>query len=309
MSYIHPKVRYTDPNADTSLAPIKYIGRRVLAQNKNFLCAVTGQTGSGKSWVTGSIGEHYSKMWGIPFDPELHCFFNLRQLLEVITNKEQNQIKTGTFLMFDESQIEGNARSWQSESNKILSSLISTFRNQRLVVFFPTPKLEFLDRQSRLLFHCEMKVKSFDKVKKITRVEPRFLTEFNYKKDDFYRKRLIVELKMKDKPRYHKIKVNDWYMPKPSDEWIKIYEGKKKEFTDILNKKLLERARKESEALDVKEKPQKIDIEEFMSHYAKHGENYVALSKLYPSYSINTLRNYIGMAKKSNIALQASTTT
>jgi len=61
MGYL-PSVIYNDVNADKKNSIIRCIGNRVLNNKKNFLCAVTGSTGSGKSWASLSMCEIYSKM-------------------------------------------------------------------------------------------------------------------------------------------------------------------------------------------------------------------------------------------------------
>lgn len=296
--YIHPKVRYNDPAAERKNSIIRYIGTRVLKSNKNFLCAITGQTGSGKSWATGSIQEMYSKLYGIPYDVEKHFVFSLKDFLNIINKKEEYKIGVGSTIAFDESQVDVNARGWQSKANKIMSSLVSTFRNQRLVVFFPTPKLEFLDRQTRILFHAEFKVQSFDRNKRITTLIPRILTDFNHKKDDFYRKRLIVEHALPNKRYYGKYMVNKWDIPAPSKEWIVKYEAKKKTFTDMLNKQLLEDSKKEFNP-DKKEVESRGTFDKALDLYNRYEGNFLKIYKEMPDISPHTLERWLRIIKKN----------
>ena len=46
---------------------------------------------------------------------------------------------------------------------------------KRLIVFFATPYLEMIDKQSRILFHGEFKVLGYDKNTKVANIKPRFL--------------------------------------------------------------------------------------------------------------------------------------
>lgn len=297
--YSHPKVRYTDPYAEKKNSIIRYIGNRVLNSNKNFLCAVTGQTGSGKSWASVSMSEIYQQMFGITFDVKEHVFFSLEDFLEIINNPDK--IKTGTPLVFDESQIDINARAWQSQANQIMSSLISTFRNKRLVVFFPTPKLEFLDRQTRLLFHAQFEIQGFDKNTGMTKINPRFLTDFNTKKDEFYKKRLIVEYRNPDKQVYSKYYVQNWEIPKPSKEAITIYEGKKKFFTDKLNAELLERIKKQNNKANNNGKEiVNQDFIKFTQLFKEHGEDYLLFTNELPHVGTYTLEKWAKMLKRKN---------
>ncbi|GAI81262.1 unnamed protein product, partial [marine sediment metagenome] len=113
--------------------------------------------------------EEYAKMFNIEFNPEDHVISSLKELLLLITSKDlEKKVSFGSVILFDEPQVEGNARNWQSEMNKALSQLISTFRNQRLIILFATPYLEFIDKQSRILFHGEFKVLGYDRNTQIT---------------------------------------------------------------------------------------------------------------------------------------------
>lgn len=75
-----PQITYKDSKTDRSDSFVHYFANRVLNNNKNFLCAVTGPTGSGKSWLSGAIGEKYSKLSGIPYAPKVHTIFSLEAL-------------------------------------------------------------------------------------------------------------------------------------------------------------------------------------------------------------------------------------
>lgn len=296
MGYTHPKVIYTDDKADRKDSILRYIANRVFNNNKNFLCALTGQTGIGKSWGGGSICEKWEKAHNVGYDPRVHTFFSLRELLELV-NKEDGTIKNGSILMFDESQIDVNARAWQSEANQIMSALVSTFRHLRLVVLFPTPKLEFLDKQTRLLFHAEFKVLGFDKATKMTKIEPRFLTDFNHRKNDFYRKRLIVNYKIPGKKRYGKYMVQDWSFLRPSNEWVEIYEAKKEQFSRELRASLLEKINKGNKS---KKEEKAEGFLKFAKLYNEIGEDYVKLNEEFPDKSVFALEKWAQFIKRKN---------
>lgn len=297
MGYFQPMVIYRNPDENRKDSVIRYIGNRVLRANRNMLVALVGSTGAGKSWAGLSLCEKYSKMFNIPFNPEDHVISSLKELLLLITNKDvDKKIQFGTALLFDEPQVEANARNFQSEMNQALSQLISTFRNQRLVVFFATPYLEMIDKQSRMLFHGEFKVLGFDKNTGITRIKPRFL-EYNKKIDDFYRKRLIIQYKTNDKIAMNITKLNFWEVERASTETINIYEGKKKSFTDNLNKRLLNQIELNEKQQEGKNKNEElIKVREL---YNQFGEDYIKIMEQMPHLSPFTVEKYIFFIKKS----------
>ncbi len=298
MGYFQPKVIYRKENADKKNSILRYIGNRVLNNNKNFLCAVVGATGSGKSYSCLRFAEDFSKMYGIKFNPKYHVISSLKELLLLITEpKKTRKIEFGSVIIFDEPQVEGNARSWQSDINQALGQLISTFRNQRLIIFFALPYIEMLDKQTRILFHGEFKVEGFNKNTKIATIKPRFL-EYNKNKGDFYKKMLIVMFKSPAKKVMISAKLGLWHIPIASDTVIREYEKKKDAFTDNLNKKLLgqiEIAEKKAEGTNKSDELFKIEV-----LYNKFGEDYLSILQEMPHLTPYTVEKYINFIKKSH---------
>jgi hypothetical protein len=251
----------------------------------------------GKSYSCLKTAEEYSKMFDIPFDPKVHVITSLKQLLKLIVEGDATKkIRFGSVLVFDEPQVEGNARNWQSDINQALSQLISTFRNQRLVILFATPMLEMIDKQSRILFHGEFKVEGFDKNTKITTIRPRFL-EWNKKKQDFYRKRLIIQYATPNKQVMEIKKLSVWHLSIASKEIIDAYEETKKKFTDDLNRRLLnqiELAEKQQEGKNKSEELFRVG-----ELFDKYGENYIKILQAMPHLSPFTVEKYVLFIKKS----------
>ena len=295
--YFHPKVIYNDINEPRVNSVIKYMNNRVITTNKNFLCAVTGPTGSGKSWVCLKICEDYSNMYGIEFNPEFHIISSLKELLLLITSKDiDKKIRVGSIILFDEPQIETNSREWQSEANKAFNQLTSTFRNQRLIILFATPYLEFIDKQSRMLFHAEFEVQGYNINTKITTIKPRFL-DWNKYRQQFMHKMLIVKYPMEGKNNLVRTKVNNWKLFVASKHITDVYERKKKEFTDKLNAKLLNNLLLKEKTIESKNKNEDfVKINELFNQY---GEDYVKISSQMPHISPLTLEKYIQLIKRT----------
>lgn len=233
-----PIILYNDPDVERKHSFIKYFASRVLNNNKNFLCAVTGPTGAGKSWLCGAISEIYSKEYGIYYNPKVHTIFSVKELLDLINRKDLDDVlPPGSIVMFDEPQVSVNSRDWRSEANQVLNTLTSTFRNMRLIILFATPFLEFIDKQSRILFHAEIEVKGYDKTTGLSLCKPRLL-EWNPRKGDFYKKRLVVKYPDREKTALEWYFVQHWTVPKPSKQWQIVYEAAKLAFTKKLNREL-----------------------------------------------------------------------
>lgn len=296
--YYQPTVIYRNPEDDRKNSILRYIGNRVLTTNKNFLCFITGKTGDGKSWGGLAICEDYSKMFGIPFDPRIHVIHSLKQLLELILNKKlEKNIQVGTPLLFEEPQVQTSADEWQSELSKMLTTLLSTFRNQRLVIFFSLPFMNMIPKKSRTLFHAEFKVLGFDKTSKMTTFKPRFL-EYNENLDMFFKKRLLVMYKVDGKRKLMKKKLGKWKVEKASDEIIDAYEAFKTDMTNKINKELYEKILESEKEEDVTKKSQ--DFIKISELYNEVGENYVKILKEMPYISPHYLENAIKLLKRAN---------
>jgi ABC-type oligopeptide transport system ATPase subunit len=215
---------------------------RTLKQNKNNLISVIGQTGSGKTYTAISICEIMSKMDGVPFGID-NVVFSLRELMDLINS---GKLKRGSKIIFDEPQVSISAREFQSEANKVFNYLLSTFRHRNLTLFFCTPFETLLDKNSRRLFHARFETMSINRNNNTCRIKPRFI-EYSDFKTDAYRKQLIVMFK-DENGRGKSQKLFYWDVPKPSDKLIELYEQKKLEFTNNLNKNISERLKRFDES-------------------------------------------------------------
>lgn len=292
-----PRVIYTNPDEPRENSVVRYVGNRVLYNNKNFLAALTGGTGSGKSWAALSFAEIYSQMFNIPFDPAIHIIHSVKQCYELIMSMDSDKkVPYGTLLIFEEIQIEANSRTWGSNINIALNRLVSTFRDRRLVVLFTTPIMKYIDKQTRELFHGEFSVEGFDKTTGISRIRPRFLTP-KQDRDDFYRARLVVEYAVRGKVKHQTQLLNQWSIKRASQQIINIYEAKKKQFN-------IELVVKDYNSLNLSEKQEagknkSDDLIKVKELYDKYGEDYLTISPLMPHLAPTTIQTMILLIKKT----------
>lgn len=202
---------------------IKYIKGRIL-KKKNFLCLISGPTGSGKSWTCLSIALMLDKKFN-----EKRIIFGLKGLMKLI-NSDEN-FPAGTVFIWDEFQIDAGNRSWQSLTNKLLNSLLSTFRHKQFILLINAPYSDFIDSQTKKLLHAEMEVVNLDFETEKTKLKPMCI-QYNSRKKKFYYKYLRIKTKRGIVP------ITSWGIPKPP-KWItESYERKKESFTNSLNRKI-----------------------------------------------------------------------
>jgi hypothetical protein len=199
----------------------KFINRiraRTKFQNKNWLAIICGETGSGKSYSALSLAKQIGGKVFTVFTP-----------LEFLSLLNCGKLSKGDVIIFDEAGVGMSSREWYSVQNKLLGTVLQTFRNMNVSVIFTTPNLSFIDVQARKLFHCYMDTAYID-----------------YKKEEAYLKVYNIQVNSRlDKIYYKKPRfTNDegrvytmshLVLNKPDKKMSEYYENKKTEYTEKLN--------------------------------------------------------------------------
>jgi len=238
---------------------ISYIKSRI-KKNKNFLGFISGQTGSGKSWSTISICEQLDENFN-----ENNIVFSGLELMKLINS---GKLKRGSAICFEEVGVEMNNKNWASVTNKMLNYLIQTFRHRGFILIMNSPYMDFVDSSVRKLFHAEMSTVGIDFKQKLCKIKPQ-LIQYNGRIKKYYYKRLKVITKKGVIP------IQFWNVEKPSQKIIKIYEKKKKDYTDNLNKEIF----RELKQLQIKKENKKgwgaslTDIQQETLDLLKQGNN------------------------------------
>lgn len=201
---------------------LSYIRQRI-RNNKNFLCFISGATGSGKSWSSLRVAEELDAQFNID-----RVVFSGRELMALINSGE---LRKGSVIVFEEAGIEMSNRNWQSTTNKMLNYLLQTFRHKNFILIFNSPYMDFVDASTRKLFHAEMSTAGIDKEAETVTLKP-LCIQYNGKLRKFYYKRLRV------KSERGLVPVSKWVVGKPSPTLIEQYEEKKTRFTDELNEEI-----------------------------------------------------------------------
>ena len=204
---------------------INWIKKRIV-NNLNFISLFQGATGIGKTWSAMAVAEMIDKEFSVN-----QIVFDFRELMDVI-NSDWFKEKKWKIIIFDEPQITISNRNWQSATNKLMNYLLSTFRHQNIILIFCSPYVDFLDSQSMKLLHCIFECVGVNRKKKLSRVRPK-IQQYNSYLKKTYQHPLYVIRGRKAVP------LRDWYIPKPSDELVELYEQKKTDFTSKLNQDIL----------------------------------------------------------------------
>ena len=212
-------------------------------KGKNALAVFVGETGSGKSlssvqlilainlYMHGKEPENEETMSQVFFKAKPFVV-KMRELSKILKDQGKKKIKTKVWV-WDEAGVEVSHKAHASIKNRVINWLAQTFRNLGQIVIFTVPSLSFIDSNVRKLLHIYLEAVSIDIKKKMCIVKPLEM-QYNVRMDKIYY-------------HYFKYPTNDGMIeidfmgvPKVSDELEDLYEQKKNEFTDNLNKQIIE---------------------------------------------------------------------
>lgn len=203
-----------------------------IEKNKNFLCAMLGPTGSGKSTASMRMSERLDPNFNID-----RVVFTPQELLKLIN---EGDLESGACVVLDESGVMANTREWQSVSNKLLNYVFQTFRHRNLILFFNVPIFAFLDSHARALFHGLFVTKSIDHTNKQVILEPKFV-QTNVSTGRQYFKYMRVPGRWGLEPiKIHRVGL-------PDKKLLEAYEIKKLEYTTRLYKHIWDKLNKKHE--------------------------------------------------------------
>ena len=189
---------------------------RINRLNKNLLMAICGQTGSGKSYCALTI----AKMICERFNVRIHVVFTIEQFMELL---QSGKLHRGDVIIWDEAGVGIPSREWYSISNKAINYVLQTFRHLNLCVIFTMPSFDYIDKQTRLLFHVYIETVRIDYETKHVIVKI-FESTFNARFGKEYQKYYW----------FNGVKHIRFRIGKPSKEMIDAYEEIKIEFSQTL---------------------------------------------------------------------------
>jgi hypothetical protein len=210
---------------------ILWIKKRIRL-NLNFLSITTGTGGNGKSWFDLAIAEKIDPA----FNPEKQIAFTFTEFMNSLNgcNGDDEELKKKKYkvIMFDEIQISISKREWQSRINKLFNYITSTFRHQNIIVLINSPFADFIDSNTMKLLHAKIETRGWRKSDNKSAARFKIL-QYNDKLSKMYEHSLYL-IKGKGVLKLD----GSWILDRPSKRTIDVYERRKTEFTQRLNKNI-----------------------------------------------------------------------
>lgn len=228
---------------------VRYIKNRIKKQ-KNFLCLISGEVGSGKSLSAISIC--------LAIDPSFNIdrvVFTADELMQLI-NSGTLPKKKGLAILFDDAGVSLSSRRWMEKNNVLINFLIQTFRHQGFVLFFTCPHLQFLDSNVRKMFNGEFETAGIDRKKKLCILKPYHLIYRAWMREPRHK-----YMRVYDKWQMGRTKLERWGIPMPPDAFIKQYEAKKTQYTTQLNLELMAGFKKPDSKKEAREKSARLMLD------------------------------------------------
>jgi hypothetical protein len=116
---------------------IRDIQDKINNKNQNFICAIVGGVGKGKSYVGLRWCELISPSFNLDF-----VVFDAKSFLSLINS---DRLQKGDSILWDELSVSMYSRDFMQIQNKLINHVLTTFRTKNIALFFTAPSLKFVD--------------------------------------------------------------------------------------------------------------------------------------------------------------------
>jgi len=211
----------------------RYFKNRMISRNQNVLVAVTGSTGSGKSYACLRIAELWYRYNFNEDFPMNHVCFSVEEVMRLLSSKE-NKIRMGDVIIFEEAGTQIGSLDFQTKISKMFTYVLQSFRSMNVGIIMNLPVLSMLNKSARLLLHCHAITSGINYQNKTCKLKP-FFHQLNQQSGKVYPKYMRAKVDGKTK------KIQRFTYSLPRADLISQYETKKLKFVSELNEEFVKK--------------------------------------------------------------------
>ena len=260
---------------------ISYIKNRMKLYNTNYNVVIVGEPGSGKSWSALRLAQAVNPQ----FKNNPLIVFSVYDYVKAIKN---DIIPKGGVIVFDEVGVAVNKRMWHNAINHVMNVTFQTVRSRNFTTVFTTPFSDFVDKDTRKLFHAILKAQNgFYK-------DTRHFTIYKYVYNEFYDK--YIRKKITFSVDGQQLTLSKVIFKKPSSKLIRQYEEMKAKFQKELYDSVFEKLR---EIVEEKDKG-KVDnmVKSVMEVVMNNFDDYLVEKRGIMWVNVNKISSKLGVSKK-----------
>jgi hypothetical protein len=256
-----------------------YAWRPMWVEDNNAIWTVVGDTGDGKSMASIRIAE--------TIDPDFTIDQVANSVVEFLQLVMDDDLGQGSVIVFEEASVEASAYDWHSESNRVFSKVLDTWRNQNRMAIINLPdfsKLEPGARQRTTAIVEMVEAVPWKDYSTAKFKEP----HKNNVSGDWWKEFPVLKGKKRKKIRFRL----------PSQDLVEAYDDIKDEYTDQLNEELLEQLLQKEEEQEAKQLTaqrvaDQILDDEGVESYLKdnHGQQYIDRDLIELEYGIGNQKS------------------
>ena len=241
------------------------------ARNKNILMALTGSTGSSKSYDCIQICDKwYQYNFKESFPVETHICFSIEEVMRLLNSKK---LRKGELIIIEEAGVLLNSLDFQNKISKLFTFVLQSFRSMNIGLVLNLPVLSMLNKSTRLLLHAHFITFGIDFEKKIAKVKP-FFNQLNQMSGKIYPKYLWIRMNGKA------VQVKRMNFSMPDKALLDVYEKKKLRFVSNLNQDFVDELRMIDDEAKMKlARTNLTDAQQEVFNYLRDGFNVKQISE------------------------------
>lgn len=230
MSKVSQTAKQKQPPAAVRNSPIlkTQVWSRMNLRDDNWMGAVVGGTGKGKSYTCLSIGEAVDPGFGIE-----QVAFGIEEFMRLVMDESYGR---GSMIILEEASIHASAEDFHEISNKVVAQVLETWREQNRGALFNLPTFTRLDKRARIRMTALIQQLMKDETSGYSVAKYKHL-QTDSDSGQIYR----------HYPRINGQQHKYLKIAPPSDDLQEAYEKKKHDYNRELNRELLERLLEEQQ--------------------------------------------------------------